>query len=444
MPRATDIPPCPTRPTSASANERSYEIELITPMFGGGVVTRETDPSFPIRPTSIRGQLQFWWRATVGAVSVAKEDLRAAQTWLWGGVSGEDGRPSRVQVQVQILKQDPPVACAGFEKDNRDGSRYRSTPTWRPPFEGTALPYALFPFQGQLSKDRQDIEVAPAQCIHAAKFRLILSWDKEVDFEKQVVPALWAWVHFGGLGSRTRRGCGAIKCQQLLARDRTELLSRLKTYLSNTSPKDWPTLAAAIYVGSETTDALAAWNVVIKTFRDFRQDVDIGRNPGTDLRRPGRSRWPEPETIRRVTGRRSRQHQRLAHIPDDAFPRAELGLPIVFHFKDQGEPPDTVLYPAPGPEGNRERMASPLILKPLALGNGKFVPLIVRLKTAPLSGVDLRQGSESLKLPDPTFIRHAKLAQYRDSPMQDRTSNGSAIEAFLAYALSCGFTEVSR
>lgn len=43
---------------------RIYEIELITPMFGGGVLTRENDPSFPIRPTSIRGQLQFWWRAT--------------------------------------------------------------------------------------------------------------------------------------------------------------------------------------------------------------------------------------------------------------------------------------------------------------------------------------------------------------------------------------------
>jgi CRISPR type III-B/RAMP module RAMP protein Cmr1 len=36
-------------------------------MFGGGVVAREVDETHPIRETSIRGQLQFWWRATAGA-----------------------------------------------------------------------------------------------------------------------------------------------------------------------------------------------------------------------------------------------------------------------------------------------------------------------------------------------------------------------------------------
>lgn len=39
---------------------RSYDIELITSMFGGGAETRVNDTSFPVRPTAIRGQLQFW------------------------------------------------------------------------------------------------------------------------------------------------------------------------------------------------------------------------------------------------------------------------------------------------------------------------------------------------------------------------------------------------
>ncbi|MFO0881807.1 MAG: type III-B CRISPR module RAMP protein Cmr1, partial [Gemmataceae bacterium] len=59
---------------------RSYDIELVTPMFGGGVVTRENDRSFPIRATAIRGQLQFWWRATVGAQYSTRQELRAAQS----------------------------------------------------------------------------------------------------------------------------------------------------------------------------------------------------------------------------------------------------------------------------------------------------------------------------------------------------------------------------
>lgn len=443
MPRITDIPTCPAIPTSAPSVEQSYDIELITPMFGGGVVTRETDPTFPIRPTSIRGQLQFWWRATVGARYATKEELRAAQTWLWGGVSGDNGRPSRIQVRVHLLKFDSLGACAGFEKDNKDRSRYRSTPVWKAPFANTSLPYALFPFQGELSSDRSSVKVAPASCIHKAQFRLILSWDREVDFASQVEPALRAWVLFGGLGSRTRRGCGSIRCSEFLAKDHNELLAHLKRYLSNTSAKDWPTLADSIFIGRETDKPLEAWSTVIRVLRGFRQAEGIGRNPGSPPKRPGRSRWPEPETIRRVTRQRSSQHSRLENIPDNAFPRAELGLPIVFHFKDEGEPRDTVLYPAPGPEGSRERMASPLILKPLALGNGKFVPLIVRLKTAPLTGVDLREGKLSLNLPNPTLIRGAELAQYPNSPMQGRSPNGSALEAFLAYAKSQGFTQVS-
>jgi hypothetical protein len=89
-------------------------------------------------------------------------------------------------------------------------------------------------------------------------------------------------------------------------------------------------------------------------------------------------------------------------------------------------------------------MASPLILKPLALQNGRFVPLVVRLKTHPLEAVDLRHGEQSLSLPNPTLIRGSNLASYQNSPMQNRSSTGSALEAFLAFARDEGFTEVTR
>ena len=89
-------------------------------------------------------------------------------------------------------------------------------------------------------------------------------------------------------------------------------------------------------------------------------------------------------------------------------------------------------------------MASPLILKPLALANGNAVPLILRLKTVDLAGVDLRQeGQESVSLPNPTYVRDKSLADYTGSPLA-RSPNGSALEAFLAFARENGFTEVSR
>ncbi|MFQ3651623.1 MAG: type III-B CRISPR module RAMP protein Cmr1 [Gemmataceae bacterium] len=164
-------------------------------MFGGGVETRVNDPSFPIRPTAIRGQLQFWWRATVGAQYATRQELRAAQSDVWGDTT----QASRVQVQVEVLKFDLPTACAKFERDYKDNTRYRSMPIWNAPFNNTALPYALFPFQGQLANGRRQIEVDPASCIHKAKFKLTVTCHKDIDFARQVEPALWAWVNFGGL-----------------------------------------------------------------------------------------------------------------------------------------------------------------------------------------------------------------------------------------------------
>ena len=164
-----EIPDCPKKPNPAPEAARRYEIELITPMFGGGVEPRVNDPSFPIRTTAIRGQLQFWWRATVGAQYQTLAELRAGQSEVWGSTD----RASRVQVLVENVQASDPVPCARYEKQ---GDRFRSVPSWNPPFSGqtNALHYAIFPFKGRLSKDRTRIEEEPASSIMKATFRLTL------------------------------------------------------------------------------------------------------------------------------------------------------------------------------------------------------------------------------------------------------------------------------
>lgn len=422
---------------------RSYEIELITPMFGGGVSTRVNDPSFPIRPTAIRGQLQFWWRATVGAQYANRQELRAAQSAVWGDTT----QASRVQVRVDAVQVTDPEPCARYETDRNRPGTFRSMPTWNAPLNNTALPYALFPFQGQLANGRRQVEIEPACCIHKAAFRLTVTSHKDIDFAKQVEPALWAWVNFGGLGGRTRRGCGAIVCKALAPKDKDDLPAMWLRYMpALSSVREWPTLAEAILTDRDHAVAMSAWDRVIDRFRHFRQGVGMGRNQGQQQNRPGRSRYPEPETIRTVLWDPDHpwSHDRVEHIPNDAFPRSELGLPIVFHFQGQGEPPDTVLNPDNDSEGKkRERMASPLILKPLALQSGKAVPLILRLRTPALTGVDLRRGDTSLSLPSTTVIRDPRLSGYQNSPLAG-SPNGSAIEAFIAFARAEGFTEVTR
>lgn len=469
------IPECPGAPRYVKPrNVFEYEIELVTPMFGGGVTTRENDSTFPIRPTSVRGQFQFWWRATVGAQYATKEDLRKAQSAVWGDTS----RASRVQIRVDVddLPNLKPKPCALIEWDQharRGQGGWRTN--WQVPFNGhdSALPYVLFPFQGETPPPNRSATVTapPASCIHKAKFRLTVTCGQDIDFAKQVEPALWAWINFGGLGSRTRRGCGAIVCKTLAPRDVEDLKAAWTRFMPERFPqREWPTLADCLLLrtNEQPGDSIPVWNYVIGEFRHFRQGVDFGRNQGQQLNRPGRSRYPEPEAIRRVTNKRLLKHARLSNVPDDAFPRAEFGLPIVFHFQEQDEPPDTVLYPDNDSEGNkRERMASPLILKPLALQSGMAIPLVLRLKTPDLAGVDLRikkkdvsalpsqlasqvrnsmqpkDNEGSLPLPQTTVIRDPRLSGYPNSPMAGSPS-GSAIEAFLAFARTEGFTEVKR
>ena len=125
---------------------------------------------------------------------------------------------------------------------------------------------------------------------------------------------------------------------------------RRNSEIAPPSSRKWPTLPDKILIkNGNSVDALQCWSGVIRLLQTFRQGKDIGRDPGNSSSRPGRSRWPEPESIRRITGDRARKYQRMEHIPDNAaFPRAEFGLPIVFNLPAQGDPGTLELYPVVG------------------------------------------------------------------------------------------------
>lgn len=439
-----EIPDCPKKPSPTPEAARSYEIELITPMFEGGVEPRVNDSTFPIRPTAIRGQLQFWWRASIGAKYATLADLRAAQSAIWGSTE----RASRVQVLVENVQASNSSPCASIDWDQRarrgqGGWRIN----WQAPFNGqdSALPYVLFPFQGETPPPNRNatVTVPPAACIRNAKFRLTLRCPNNL--WTQVEPAVWAWANFGGMGGRTRRGCGAILCNELAPRDHAHLTEELKRFAPQQSDiREWPTVPTGILACERPGASIEVWAWLIGLFKHFRQGPGFARNQGQQPNRPGRSRYPEPETIRETLGadRQRSGHQRLPEIPADAFPRAEFGLPIIYELRGDGEPPKTSLQPiVDGKPG--DRMASPLILKPLALANGQALPVIVRLVAPQINDVVLMQGKHEQRRFDGTAIRGPRLATTGDQPMSHST-NGSALEAFLAFARTEGFTEVPQ
>jgi CRISPR-associated protein Cmr1 len=336
------------------------ELRLITPMFGGGYKAREVDTEQLIRPAAIRGHLRFWWRATAGARYTSVAELHKAETELWGGASTKDNPAvGKVAIRVEISKEGTFKPCAEFDSQG----------------------YALHPFQGQLNKAKTIIEEQPSEGLCDTVFRLTLTLDDSSNKHK-IETALAAWILYGGLGARTRRGCGSIAADQPRALDLSWIAS------TDSAKRKWTTLVGAKYVlGKITSDPIEAWREAVELYQRFRQGWGFARaeKSSHDSKRPGRSFWPEADSIRRITGRHHNRHT-PKHAVECGFPRANLGLPIVFHFKDKGDPEDTTLQRN---EAGRTRMASPVITKTVQVGERQYRPLIMVLN-AP----DVWEGSD--------------------------------------------------
>jgi len=429
-----NIADCPEKPFDADPHPdmiaKIYNIQIITPIFGGGVKASENDPLTPIRPSSIRGHLRFWWRATRGAKYPTVAELRQREGEIWGRTE----EPSKVAIVMEIKNQGKKYPCAYFPEDKNF-----------PRFEKNHPPYALFPFQG----NKRD-GIPPANCTSNVSFELKLNHPKNICYD--VEAAVWGWTNFGGISARTRRGCGSLYCRELSPERKSISLwyeLSLKAFgIEPSGTRDWPTLPYRFLVrDNNSSNAMQEWTDVVGIMQTFRQGQGVGRNPGSSPNRPGRSRFSEPESIRHATQKRSTRHARMPAIPNDAFPRAELGLPIVFHFKDQreGDPGDTELYPIVNDQ-EKTRMSSPLILRPLVCKNGEVLQMIMRLNAPGLEKVVLKKTTGN---PVFTKIQDPSLASYPNSPMGAlnagapvRSPSGSAIEGFLAFAKENGFVEV--
>lgn len=160
-------------------------------------------------------------------------------------------------------------------------------------------------------------------------------------------------------GARTRRGLGAV---QLLKTSNGAPSVLLKAITA----EEAKAAGCELLLKNSSVNAYSAWQTAVNKLRDFRQKPDLGRNVGQQANRPGRSRWPEPDAVRRLTSRNASQHA-PEHNAGNIFPRAAFGLPIIFHFQGGGDPADTSLNPVINGV-KMERMASPVILRPIQTG----------------------------------------------------------------------------
>ncbi|MEK4685051.1 type III-B CRISPR module RAMP protein Cmr1 [Bacillus sp. FSL M8-0256] len=383
-------------------------IHLVTPMFGGGPQSNSIDQERPIRESAIRGHLRFWWRATRGAACKNANELSKREAEIFGHTE----QASQIQVVTHYEKDEVKRnSKVFFKKKNHPFPRYvLSNMKDKTPY----LMKAQFSLNIRLSKKTTQYEL----------------------IKKEVEAALWAWINFGGLGSRTRRGCGSLYCKQFSPynkRTKSQLEKWFEQKLLEydiqlpASSREWPTLSREFKVQAFPSSMISSWQSVIQTYETFR------RRSNPDKKR-GRSCWPEADTIRLLTGKAKSGH----HIPYpkekpykyQAFPRAQFGLPIQFRFapKDSGKDPDPVTLLPKG----KDRLASPLILKPLAINQKESVGMVMVLQQPKIEALSLL-GDRKL-LPNVTDEQSIyPTATYSKNPLQDESgrTHSSAIQAFL-------------
>jgi CRISPR-associated protein Cmr1 len=398
-----------------------YPCKLVTPLYGGGVRAGEVDRELPIRPSSIRGQLRFWWRIACGG-DHSPENLFKREVEIWGGIAEAGPTASQVRVRVRGVGPLDLEPAHRYDPNPKRPGELKSFPTLAPWAEG----YALFSAQGKLTRDRRSIEESPKILAKpGTSFELAL-WVSPIlsdDQREEVTTALRWWASFGGVGARTRRGLGAIGVQGLTPVHAAEVAR----------------CGGRLAERPAAHDATDAWKTSVARLKDFRQRLGLGRNPpSSGSQSPaGRSLWPEADSIRTLSEAADPRHtKRLVGV--DGFPRAAFGLPIVFHFKDErtGDPGDHVLEPADiSHDDKRDRLASPLILRPYWNG-AKWVPAALLLPGWEKHlGMALKFKGKGNYTPAPwptdTAKRNALALGVR--PLQGRGDN--ALSAFMQFFL---------
>ena len=320
--------------------------ELVTPMYGGGVKSTAVDKQMPIRASSIRGQLRFWWRLLAKHKWNLGTDIEIQQQefLLWGGMGSgdEDGTAGQVFLRVYDVPSSSKIRQSLIDYDDNSLSQLR---------------YVLFPAYNETDPELQPHKLLKPEISWKLSFAFSPLLEKDNSRKEQVIETLQWWASFGGLGFRSRKGLGSVRVTE----------STNYPQIADLPSQDEISAANCHLIQrNSTTSALSALQTAVTKLSEFRQSPGIGRNPGQQRNRPGRSRWPEPDAIRRINNTHHSDHA-PEHLAGNVFPRAVFGMPILFPLVGRNEPSgDNTVSPAQG-----ERLASPLILRAVYAGDDK-------------------------------------------------------------------------
>lgn len=336
----------------------TVRVRLATPMLGGGSETKVPDLDQPFRPSAIRGALRRWWRATESFAS--EDEVKERERELWG-MANETTAASRVRVEVDAEPISESRRCrlagnpAKAHLEDEQSNVVMAVP-----------PYAVGLFAGDLKNLRA---VPPG-----ATFSLRIESDAAAKERLSIGIALAAWLTYGGIGMRTRRGFGALEVLEMTAGKTdgrpllTGMLQRGRVGTAGIVKSGFTSLKGArVLLRGETSSAEAAWLASVRALGEFSKGLMPGATRpyhGDDSHSP----WPEADAIRQA------EKGDLFHgwEPGEPIPtpRAELGLPRNFKSAPNASPAWRFRGEQLPNVDTEHRLASPVIAKPIQTGRG--------------------------------------------------------------------------
>lgn len=407
MPRSISCPAPKLAPPSLEV--WTIHLKTITPLFGGSATPREVDPVKPIRAASVRGHLRFWWRAVAGGQYETPQELFEAEEKIWGSSEAYG------KVALRVIKQEAGPTVKPSELVPDKGTA-RTGPMER---------YFLHPFNPNKAEG-----LAEASGLKWVEFTLELSFSHLSDTEQEALRrALRAWIAFGGIGARTRRGLGALEVTQGTQDWLPANPAQLKTWFRASAaddPQHTLLTGAVIRLGSarkpSNTDPCKghkAWRELGSFWARFRKGhfvVDPRTGKAMAYTPMAGGKWRDHQTLRALS----------PHQKQIALAKPYLGLPIVYQRLGNSF---AGTLEALHPQGRR--MASPVTLKPMAFADGSIRPAVVVLRTPAPESIRIGQQALELDLPAQDPVLQALRAQ-------------DALEAVLRAAHIQGFTEEVR
>ena len=347
------------------------DLKTMTPVFGGGHTAREVDPVQAVRPSAIRGQLRYWWRATAGARFASTSDLYKEESRIFGNTD----KAGVVRVRVPRISAGRPQ-----DYDKKWGAKLSAN-------ESPGERIFVFPFQPIRGETR------------ASTFFDSLEFTLEVQLSRchqvEITNAIKAWLVFGGVGARTRRGCGALaltdpaQTQSFMPPSpgspeyHTWFANLVGTGI-NVKPAWARLLGTGIVIGHPNPQDRKNPYEVWRSLGKFWCNVRKNHFPVTDFKPTDATKWADELNLRLLR-------------PQDTeivMGKHLLGLPIIYQGMNGSFRGDVT-------SAQGGRAASPVILKPVQLATGDVAPLVALLHTPFLleTSVQVNKRLLRVKLP---------------------------------------------